>query len=100
MNTRTSDQISAFHSLVTTTLSSTTTTSTETSLDSSFAESSNNTDSEDVVSKQLSFPQCDAPRWNNDAFDLGTALFAAGLAFDTYVEPPANSSRWERGVSL
>ena len=32
-------------------------------------------------------------------FDLDTALFAAGLAFDSYVEPPADSSRWERGVS-
>jgi hypothetical protein len=32
-------------------------------------------------------------------FDIDTALFCAGLAFDSYVEPPANSSRWERGVS-
>lgn len=31
-------------------------------------------------------------------FDLDTALFCGGLAFDAYVEPPANSSRWERGV--
>jgi hypothetical protein len=31
-------------------------------------------------------------------FDIDTALFCAGLAFDSYVEPPANSSRWERGV--
>jgi Lipase (class 3) len=31
------------------------------------------------------------------AFDLSTALFSAGLAFDAYVEPPSNSSRWERG---
>jgi hypothetical protein len=30
-------------------------------------------------------------------FSLKTALFAAGLAFDVYVEPPANSSRWEKG---
>lgn len=30
-------------------------------------------------------------------FDLSTALFCGGLAFDSYVEPPANSSRWERG---
>lgn len=33
-------------------------------------------------------------------FDLDTALFCGGLAFDAYVEPPANSSRWERGVSF
>ena len=30
-------------------------------------------------------------------FDILTALFCGGLAFDSYVEPPANSSRWERG---
>ena len=32
-------------------------------------------------------------------FSLPTALFLAGLAFDAYVEPPPNSSRWERGSS-
>ena len=31
-------------------------------------------------------------------FDIDTALFCAGLAFDAYVEPPPDSSRWERGV--
>lgn len=31
------------------------------------------------------------------SFQLDTALFCAGLAFDAYVEPPTNSSRWERG---
>jgi Lipase (class 3) len=31
------------------------------------------------------------------AFDLSTALFCAGLAFDAYVEPEPSSSRWERG---
>ena len=30
-------------------------------------------------------------------FSLPTALFLAGLAFDAYVEPPQDSSRWERG---
>ena len=35
----------------------------------------------------------------SDGFDLDTALFCGGLAFDAYVEPPTNSSRWERGVS-
>ena len=30
-------------------------------------------------------------------FDLSSALLCAGLAFDAYVEPAANSSRWERG---
>jgi hypothetical protein len=34
-----------------------------------------------------------------DGFDLDTALFCGGLAFDTYTEPAQNSSRWERGVS-
>ena len=33
-------------------------------------------------------------------FDVDTALFCAGLAFDAYVEPDPDSSRWERGVSL
>jgi Lipase (class 3) len=32
-----------------------------------------------------------------DAFDLNVALFCGGLAFDSYVEPPSNSTRWERG---
>lgn len=32
-----------------------------------------------------------------EGFDTDTALFCAGLAFDAYVEPAANSSRWERG---
>lgn len=35
----------------------------------------------------------------NGKFDLTTALFCGGLAFDAYAEPPPNSSRWERGVS-
>jgi hypothetical protein len=34
---------------------------------------------------------------NNLKFNLTTALFCAGLAFDAYVEPPPNSSRWEKG---
>ncbi len=33
------------------------------------------------------------------AFDVDKALFCAGLAFDAYVEPNPDSSRWERGVS-
>jgi hypothetical protein len=33
-------------------------------------------------------------------FNLNTALFCGGLAFDAYAEPPSNSSRWERGVSF
>ena len=33
-------------------------------------------------------------------FDIDTALFCAGLAFDAYVEPPPDSSRWERGVRV
>lgn len=36
---------------------------------------------------------------DNGDFDLSAALFCGGLAFDAYSEPPANSSRWERGVS-
>ena len=33
-------------------------------------------------------------------FDLDTALFCGGLAFDAYTEPPQDSSRWEKGVSI
>ena len=33
----------------------------------------------------------------NQKFGLTTALFCGGLAFDAYAEPPANSTRWERG---
>jgi hypothetical protein len=32
-------------------------------------------------------------------FDLSLALLCSGLAFDAYVEPDKNSSRWERGSS-
>jgi hypothetical protein len=39
----------------------------------------------------------DPKKPNYDAFDLDTALFCGGLAFDAYVEPPEDSSRWERG---
>lgn len=39
----------------------------------------------------------DAFSWQKDSFDLETAIFCSGLAFDSYVEPPSNSSRWERG---
>lgn len=34
---------------------------------------------------------------SSSSFQLDSALFCAGLAFDAYVEPPANSTRWERG---
>jgi hypothetical protein len=55
----------------------------------------------EVVPDGDSLPQqalatCMPPK---DKFDLETALFCSGLAFDSYVEPPSNSSRWERGVS-
>lgn len=34
---------------------------------------------------------------NKNTFDVDKALFCAGLAFDAYVEPDPDSSRWERG---
>ena len=34
---------------------------------------------------------------SNKGFDMDAALYCAGLAFDAYVEPAADSSRWERG---
>ena len=44
-------------------------------------------------------PPHNATRTTNSktVFDLTTALFCAGLAFDAYAEPNANSPRWERG---
>lgn len=45
---------------------------------------------EDVEPSALTLPP-------SDKFDLETALFCSGLAFDSYIEPPPNSSRWERG---
>jgi Lipase (class 3) len=36
---------------------------------------------------------------SNSRFDMRKALFCAGVAFDAYVEPPSNSSRWEKGSS-
>eukprot|EP00578_Thalassiosira_sp_NH16_P021655 CAMPEP_0181086980 /NCGR_PEP_ID=MMETSP1071-20121207/6035_1 /TAXON_ID=35127 /ORGANISM="Thalassiosira sp., Strain NH16" /LENGTH=919 /DNA_ID=CAMNT_0023168851 /DNA_START=45 /DNA_END=2804 /DNA_ORIENTATION=- len=39
------------------------------------------------------------PTPSQPPFSLPTSLFLAGLAFDSYVEPPPNSSRWERGSS-
>jgi hypothetical protein len=47
-------------------------------------------------------PQEDLTQKNKEigTFNLNTALFCGGLAFDAYAEPPSNSSRWERGVSF
>lgn len=36
---------------------------------------------------------------NSYTFNLSTALLLGGLAFDAYIEPAPNSSRWERGSS-
>ena len=41
----------------------------------------------------------DTQSTDKTVFDVDTALFCAGLAFDAYVEPDPDSSRWERGVS-
>jgi hypothetical protein len=45
------------------------------------------------------FPETLAPSSSTKSarFDIGAALFCAGLAFDAYVEPASNSSRWEKG---
>ena len=42
----------------------------------------------------------DSSTHQKNTFDVDMALFCAGLAFDSYVEPDPDSSRWERGVSL
>jgi len=36
-------------------------------------------------------------RCYNQSFNSTTALLCGGLAFDSYVEPPSDSARWERG---
>jgi len=39
----------------------------------------------------------DSSTHQKNTFDVDMALFCAGLAFDSYVEPDPDSSRWERG---
>lgn len=48
-----------------------------------------------LSSSSSSSPLTRSKRGN--CFDLDVALYCAGLAFDAYVEPPPESSRWERG---
>lgn len=38
-----------------------------------------------------------APKARTSSFNVSTALFLGGLAFDAYLEPAAHSARWERG---
>jgi hypothetical protein len=56
---------------------------------------------DDVSIKSRSLTKTNSPQSNlkKTGFDIDTAVFCAGLAFDSYVEPSSNSSRWERGVS-
>ena len=56
-------------------------------------------DQEQNLAQNLLSPPPPPPSQNNQPFDLTTALFCGGLAFDAYAEPPINSSRWERGPS-
>jgi len=53
-----------------------------------------------ALSQTTLSPKEEEQKRNGDAsgvFDLTSALFCAGLAFDAYAEPNANSPRWERG---
>jgi hypothetical protein len=59
----------------------------------------NNNSDEQQQRRQVSTTTTTTTTATAKLFDIDTALFCAGLAFDSYVEPPANSSRWERGVS-
>ena len=52
---------------------------------------------EPVSVENLSQKPVSRKRGNRGCFDLTTAVFCGGLAFDAYVEPPRNSSRWEKG---
>jgi hypothetical protein len=60
-------------------------------------------DNDDTVSldlKRKKSPNTNDYNIKKTGFDIDTTLFCAGLAFDSYVEPPSNSSRWERGVCI
>jgi len=59
-------------------------------------EEENETTTTTTVSKQQQ-QQPRRSKQQQQPFDLNTALFCGGLAFDAYVEPPQNSSRWEKG---
>eukprot|EP00542_Grammatophora_oceanica_P009164 CAMPEP_0194042768 /NCGR_PEP_ID=MMETSP0009_2-20130614/14517_1 /TAXON_ID=210454 /ORGANISM="Grammatophora oceanica, Strain CCMP 410" /LENGTH=821 /DNA_ID=CAMNT_0038686749 /DNA_START=22 /DNA_END=2487 /DNA_ORIENTATION=+ len=53
---------------------------------------------EDTISSAAdSDPDQSDPSSSATRFNLERALFLAGTAFDSYVEPPKESSRWERG---
>ena len=52
---------------------------------------------DNMESKPFSSKPSPSLRSKFGGFDLSTALFCGGLAFDAYVEPPSNSSRWEKG---
>ena len=58
---------------------------------------SSNVNNDEMVPMPTNKSNSQQPRVS--PFSLSTALFLAGLAFDTYVEPPPSSSRWERGSS-
>ena len=60
------------------------------------AGNNNNLATPTVIDDTVEPSALDLPPANK--FDLETALFCSGLAFDSYIEPPQNSSRWERGV--
>lgn len=73
----------------TTTITPSTTTSTR----SWKINASSSIDDDSLESKQINHHEGNGP------FDLSTALFCGGLAFDAYASPPEDSSRWERGSS-
>jgi hypothetical protein len=49
---------------------------------------------DDIETKKFAFENLSPSK-----FDLTTALFCAGLAFDAYAEPEVNSPRWEKGAA-
>jgi hypothetical protein len=83
------------HTTTTTTTSSTrlhATTAADAADSVSTSDDASNTDNTNIENNDFAI--------QNGKFDINTALFCAGLAFDSYVEPPPDSSRWERGVSI
>ena len=57
----------------------------------------NTAETSDIDGNAAIIPTTIQSKQYNQTFDLTTALFCGGLAFDAYAEPRSNSTRWERG---
>lgn len=69
------------------------------SLRSKMADNNNNEEQNTIQVVEEAMKEYNSLLERNGSFNLTTALFCGGLAFDAYSDPPTNSSRWERGSS-